>query len=174
MHSRKSELVPGSAVVLLGLSILWRSWSYGWVLPGGEIGPGFLPGISGASMAALGTFLVIKALVTSRASFGVQESPAGQEGHPTSRFDAPSGVHRQLKTPQLRRPVLVILLTLACVLAIRWVGFILAFGFFMLIVLVFVEKVGSLRAVLYAGGVSTAIWLVFVVGLQIPLPGPDL
>lgn len=147
-----ADLVGAILLVSIGAAFALGGVSYGVFGEGGRIGPGFMPFMTGALVAAFGALVGIGAFRRSRRSEDAPVPGTAEE------------------TASTRTVGVVFAMTLAAILLTTVAGFLPAFGLLVFALVRFVEKGSLLAAVALGAGASAAAWLVFVLFLRIPLP----
>ncbi len=154
MKEKAPDLIGAGLLVVLGAAFAVGAAS-GFELfgDGGRIGSGFMPFAAGVLLVVFGAMVGGQALLwrPSEAT-GEPEDESGEEG---SRYTA--GV--------------VFGLTFVAVLLIPVLGFLVSFGLLVFALVRFVEGEGWLLGAGMGIGAAVLTWLVFVLFLQIPLPG---
>lgn len=150
---RRGDVIAGLALAALGTSVAVQSLTWQVLGPAGP-GPGFFPLIYGGLMVALSLALVVRA--TTRRRPGA-EPVAAPLGEPAAGTDP-------------RAAVAIWLLFVAAIAAIKFIGFLVAFGLLLLLAsrLVFARPLWQGAAAAIIGPVL--FWLVFVLALQVRLP----
>jgi hypothetical protein len=173
----KSELVAdliGSAVLVsLGVVMAILSVDYELVGKRGLIRPGFMPFLAGSLMALFGAAVGLTALRRRRLSVVQERQTAESESlrpaPAAARLEmAPEGASRV--SAQSRRVMVVFGATLATILAAPVIGFVLAFGLLVFVLLAIVEREPLWLGLLISVLASAGTWLIFVYFLRIPLP----
>lgn len=142
---------------------------------GGRIGPGFMPFCGGLALACFAVWALAESFVR-----GAREQPAGAPSDPagtpagtsagTSAGTDPSG--EQPAAGGSERRVLLVFVLTAAAFALSYVtGFLLAFGLLICALLWFVEREKPWLAVTVGAVATLGSWAVFVLMLQVPLPG---
>lgn len=182
---RLPDLAGGALLTLLGVAVAVASAGYGLFGEGSRLAPGFTPFLTGTVLALLGAGIAARALrPTSPPAHpdepaGPQEPPdrvpsgpvadapvsLGQVAHAEEGGAAPeaSGRHTRMVT-------VVYALCAATILLTPLLGFLLAFGLLVLVLVVAVERRGLLPGAALAAGATAAAWLVFERFLAVPLP----
>ena len=152
---RLGEATVYGVLVLLGVGVAWASLGFGLFLDNGQVGPGLLPAISGALLAALGATLLVRT-----------------RNAPTEEPAEVGGIDIQGRTAKARVRQLWIVfgLLLATIVAVNVLGFLIAFGLFVLVVSTWVERRKVLPSLAMTVGACAVIYAVFVVFLRVPLP----
>lgn len=142
-------------LTLLGVGVAWASVGFGLTLDNGQVGPGLLPAVSGALLAVLGMALLLRTRRTPAAE------PAGDNG---------VDIHGRTPEARIRQLRIVFGLLLATIVAVNVLGFLIAFGLFVLVVSTWVERRKLLPSLVMTVAACAVIYAVFVVFLRVPLP----
>ncbi|MFC5829115.1 tripartite tricarboxylate transporter TctB family protein [Nonomuraea insulae] len=144
----RGESAVWALLVCLSVAMAAVSFGYGITKEGGQVGPGFLPLVSGVALAVLSAALLTQSVRRTQETSEEEVDPA-----------------------RIRTLWTVFGLLLVALLLVPLLGFLVAFGLLVFAVSAFVEK----RRVLPAAGVAVAatlvIYAVFVLFLAVPLPG---
>ncbi|MFC4113566.1 tripartite tricarboxylate transporter TctB family protein [Nonomuraea zeae] len=143
----RGESAVWALLVCLSAAMAAVSFGYGITKEGGQVGPGFLPLVSGVALALLSAACLLQS---------VRRAAPDEEGADPRRI-------RTLWT--------VFALLLVAVLLVPLTGFLVAFGLLVFAVSAFVEKQRPLPAAGVAVAATLAIYAVFVLFLAVPLPG---
>ena len=149
---------------------------------GGRIGPGFMPFCAGLALACFAVWALAESFVrgtpakTAGALSGAAEPSAGTDAAGTDAVGTdPAGERPPGERPAAggseRRVVLVFVLTVAAFALSYVTGFLLAFGLLVCALLWFVEREKPWLAVSIGAVATLGSWSVFVLMLQVPLPG---
>ena len=141
------DLVGGFLLAALGAALAAGATGYGVTTAEGRLGPGFMPFAVGLLLALFGGLVCVQALWGGRGSGEAGESAGG------------------------RSVAAVFALTLLAILLTPVIGFLPAFGLLVFALARFVEGEGWTAAALLGAVGAAAAWAVFVLFLQIPLPG---
>jgi hypothetical protein len=152
VKTKAPDLAGSGLLVVLGAVLAFASQTnYELFGEGGRIGPGFMPFFSGLLLLVFGVTIGLGALV-------------GGPGDPEE-----AGVGDRPEAPRYAVGV-VFALTLAAIVLIPVLGFLVSFGLLIFVLVSFVEREGVLRGLVLGAGAAGLAWLVFVYFLQIPLP----
>lgn len=186
MSNRHRALLTGLATVGIGLTIVLLSQSYPWIREGGQVGPGFIPGLSGLVLLLTGIILTIQSLAPQREAYnadrsrhhGGEESSRGQgqEKEPVWLRNYSGGSEKKSSEAAgsqsfwSGKAAGVLLLSAVAVYASSYIGLLPA-----LIILVFaiskiVEHERLSTSLIMSAGTGGVVWLLFVYILNIPLP----
>ncbi|MFC7099981.1 tripartite tricarboxylate transporter TctB family protein [Nonomuraea rubra] len=143
----RGEGAVWALLVCLSVAMAGASFGYGVTKDGGEIGPGFLPLVSGVALALLSAACLLQS---------VRRQAAERE-------EADPGRVRTLWT--------VFGLLLVALLLVPLTGFLVAFGLLVFAVSAFVEKQPLVPAAGIAAAATLVIYAVFVLFLAVLLPG---
>ncbi|WP_246536609.1 tripartite tricarboxylate transporter TctB family protein [Saccharopolyspora endophytica] len=142
-------------LVVLGAGFAFSAPVYGVVGEQARIGPGFVPMVAGGLLAVLAAVLLRRQLS--------QPVPAGETGSGTDDFGRTAGQRAWI----LRRVFVLLPVT---VLAVPVVGMVCAFGGLVLVISTWLEGRRVLPAAAFSVAVAGGVWVVFAVGLAVPLP----
>lgn len=153
------DLIGSGLLVALGLTFAVGATRYGVYTEGGRLGPGFMPLAAGILLALFGAMVGAEALLRRTPP----TAPTGAEtlaeqGRERSGYSVP----------------LIFGLTLAAIILIPFLGFLLAFGLLVFALVVFVERFSMPVGIAMCVGAVLMAWLIFSVFLRIPLPGGAL
>lgn len=170
----RTDALSGAVVACVGVYVLYESLSYGWFAEAGQMGPGFVPGVSGAFMLGLGLIIALHGL---RRGIARQGGLRGGR-HPTRTTEHTSTPTDSAHTEQsagnesqhLRRALVVLGLVLVAIFLARWIGLLPALGSLVFVLAALIEREGVVRSAVYAITLSVAAWLVFGWFLNVPLP----
>jgi hypothetical protein len=157
--TRTGEVAAYGVLTLLGVVAAVVGRGYGLVLPNGQVGPGMVPTVSGALLAVLGAVLL------GRAVREHLRAPAAEPEDPDVR-----DIFGRTKSERVRHLWVVFGLLLAAIFAVSALGFLVAFGAFVLVVSTWVERRRPVSSLVITVGAVAFIYLVFVVFLRVPLP----
>jgi putative tricarboxylic transport membrane protein len=148
------RLVQGEAAVwalltCLALGMAAASFGFGITGEGGQVGPGFLPLVSGVLLAGLSAATLVGTL----------------------RRTAPEQPVEQAERRRVRTLWIVFAMLLAALLLVPVTGFLVAFGLLVFAVSAFVERRRPVPALVVAVVATLVIYAVFVLFLNVPLPG---
>jgi hypothetical protein len=167
MGQRRGERILCGVLAAGGLAMAIGSFGYHLFGQGGRIGPGFMPFCGGLALACFAAWALAESFVrgareqTAGAPSGSGETSAGTD--PAGEQPAASGSER--------RVLLVFVLTVAAFALSYLTGFLLAFGLLICALLWFVEREKPWLAVGIGAVATLGSWAVFVLMLQVPLPG---
>ncbi|GAA4282654.1 hypothetical protein GCM10022261_01850 [Brevibacterium daeguense] len=173
-----ADVVGTSVLGLVGLFAAVMGLRYGVTAEGGQVGPGFLPLVTGgfvvlASLAELvrmfffetttyeGSFMQVVEEVEEEAREAVAE--AGEHNPELDTFGRTSG--------ERRRAILLIFgILFAAVVLIPVIGLLLALTLMVMSILIFVERKSIVVALVVAAAAFAVIYVIFVLGLRVPVP----
>lgn len=147
-------------VVVLGAIAVTTALGYGLLTAEGEIGPGFLPAVAGGVMALAAGLDAVRNLARPPAEEDTVQETAGSE----------VDIHGRDAATRRRQLWMVICLVVATVALVAVLGFLLAFALLVVACAVLVERRRLVPSLVTAALVAAGVWLVFVLGLGIPLP----
>jgi hypothetical protein len=149
--ARAIELATYAVLAVAGAGVAAGSFSYGLLVDGGLVGPGLLPLVAGVLVFAFSGALLARAW---RGQVPVDDAPV---------------------EPRRVRVVWVVFgLLLVTLLLAPLIGFLPAFGLFVFVVSRFVERRPWWWSVVVAVLAGVVLYVVFVVFLNVPLPGGPL
>jgi putative tricarboxylic transport membrane protein len=154
---RMGEVAVFGVLTLLGVGVAWASLDYGLTLENGQVGPGLMPAVSGVLLAALGVALLVR-------TRGAGPTEAATEE------DDEVDIHGRTRPARIRQLWIVFALLLATIVAVNVLGFLVAFGGFVLVVSTWVERRRVLSSLALTATACAVIYAVFVVFLRVPLP----
>jgi putative tricarboxylic transport membrane protein len=143
----RGEAVVWAVLVCLSVAMAAASFGYGITKDGGQVGPGFLPLVSGVALAVLSAVCLLQSVRSA--------APASEEGDPQ----------------RVRTLWTVFAMLLGALLLVPLTGFLVAFGLLVFAVSAFVEKQRVVSAAGVAVAATLVIYAVFVLFLGVPLPG---
>ncbi|MFI7633521.1 tripartite tricarboxylate transporter TctB family protein [Nonomuraea sp. NPDC049400] len=143
----RGESVVWAVLVCLSVAMAAASFGYGIIKDGGQVGPGFLPLVSGVALAVLSAACLLRSVRGA--------APASAEGDPQ----------------RVRTLWTVFAMLLVALLLVPLTGFLVAFGLLVFAVSAFVEKQRVVSAAGVAVAATLVIYAVFVLFLGVPLPG---
>lgn len=166
MRRLHADLVITGVLVTTGLAMAVYAISYRVVSADGGIGPGFMPFAAGLALAGFSGLAGAQIIVRNRRGTGDGvDQPPGVAGDESDEPRVRTYVAAE------RRVSLVFVLILGAILLSSLVGFLVAFGLLVFVLLAVVER----ERVWLAGTITVVAvgfcYLVFVQTLQIPLPG---
>lgn len=180
-----SDLIGTGILAVLGLVAVVMGLGYGFIGENDQIGPGFMPVLTGAfilvaSLAEIGRLLFGPKDKASAGLGGVAEelsaeaSAAQQAAHGESETRNEDGEEVDTfgrTAKQRRRTVpLIFAVVLAAILLTQVIGMLLALTVMMFAIVVFIEKKPLLPSMLTSLAVLGAAYLIFVQMLGVPLP----
>jgi putative tricarboxylic transport membrane protein len=154
---RTGEAVVYGVLVLLGVGVTWASFGYGLTLDNGQVGPGLMPAASGTLLALLGIVLLSRTV-------------RGEMTEARTEQDGGVDIYGRTARARVRQLWVVFGLLLATIIAVSLLGFLVAFGAFVLIVSTWVERRRVVPSVAMTIGACAVVYVVFVVFLRVPLP----
>ncbi|MQA07440.1 MAG: tripartite tricarboxylate transporter TctB family protein [Pseudonocardiaceae bacterium] len=139
-----------------GLAVAASAVGYRIFVEESRIGPGFLPLVARLLLAVLASVLLVKQMRAPRA----EQEPSHEDVDHTGRTT-------EQRTRVLRRVFALLFVTL---LAVQYLGIVLAFGLLVLVISTWLEGRRPLPAVLMSATSAAAMYVVFAVFLRVPLP----
>lgn len=159
MRQKAPDLIGAGILVALGVVFAVGALSGLEVIDErGRIGPGFMPFATGLLLALFG------AMVGGGTLLRREAEADGNAGEAEAPEDSEEGGSRYTVG-------VVFGLTLVAVLLIPVLGFLVSFGLLVFAVITFVEREGPILGLGLGTGAAVLTWVVFVLFLQIPLPG---
>lgn len=158
MKEKAPDLIGAALLVALGAAFAVGALTGLEVVnEKGRIGSGFMPFATGLLLVLFGAMVGVEALLRGRGDVEevVESDVAEPEDEEGSRY----------------KTGIVFALTLAAVLLVSVVGFLVSFGLLVFALVKFVERESLLLAIVMGVGAAIFTWAVFVLFLQIPLPG---
>lgn len=143
---RRGNIVSGIVLACLGVYIVTQARSWDYLAPEGP-GPGFFPLWYGVAMIALSLALVVQSLKP-----------------------APDGEGKPVKWREVARVLMVWLAFVACVASLKFLGFVLGFGLFVLFLVRGIYGRPWPAALAVAVGCAAGFYLLFAVALSVRLP----
>jgi putative tricarboxylic transport membrane protein len=194
--AQRGGLIASAVLTVLGVAAVLGGLGYGVTVEDGEIGPGFLPVLSGALVAVFGLLDVI-GRVRRRSDLPTQAElildtvddefvdddilntvhPSNDPGAASTSTQSINTVRRdavdifgRTQTQRNRMLAVVIGLTILTLLAVQVVGFLISFVLLLFVIAVFVERRSLLPSALVALAAGGVTYGIFVVLLRVPLP----
>jgi putative tricarboxylic transport membrane protein len=194
--AQRGGLIASAVLAVIGVAAVLGGLGYGVTVEGGEIGPGFLPVLSGGLVAVFAILDLIgrvrnrhdlptqAELILDTAHSDVDDAglrhtvyPASDPGAASTSTQAVGMAKRDTvdifgRTQKQRNKMLgiVIGLVILTLLAVQVVGFLIAFVLLLFVVAVFVERRSLLPSALVALVAGAVTYGIFVVLLRVPLP----
>lgn len=168
------DFIGSSLLVVLGAAFAVGSLQFEIVRDSGEIGPGFIPFVSGILLVVFGAMVGIGTWWRVHPTHGAdqtEESRDAESEEPTEPEEGAQSGDAESQEERWRYSVGPVfgLLVVAIVL-IPILGFLVSFGLLMFALVRFVEQEKTLFAALLSAGAVGAAWVIFIRFLQIPLP----
>jgi hypothetical protein len=136
------------------------SLGYGIVKDDGEVGPGFLPLVTGLLLAALAAGSLVRT---------VRHIPSEPAAPRPDEADADDQGRTEAQRVKILRIVFV--MVLGAILLVPITGFLVAFGLLVFAISALVEGRRPLPAVAVSVATVAVIYAIFVLFLHVPLPG---
>lgn len=153
MGRRTPDLIGAGLLVILGAAFAVGSLlGYEVIDERSRIGPGFMPFATGLMLVLFGALVSVEALMGAR---GAEEEAGTDNEEEGSSYNVG----------------LIFVLTLAAILLVPLLGFLISFGLLIFALVKFVERESLLLGAGMGAGAALFTWVVFVLFLQIPLPG---
>ncbi len=163
-------------LVLVGGYAFVESFEYGWFNEGNRVGPGLLPAVTGGLVALVAAVLIVGTFRDGRSEGGglakVAEATLGEAAGPAENDGSDDDVDIFGRTAaQRNRQLAVVTVALVVALvAVPVVGLLVALGLFSLFVSIVVERRPWLPSILITVVAVAAVYGVFAVFLEVPLP----
>lgn len=194
--AQRGGLIASAVLTVIGVAAVLGGLGYGVTVEDGEIGPGFLPVLSGGLVAIFGVLDLI-GRVRRRSDLPTQAElildtvddefedddirgtvhPANDPGAASTSTQSINTLKRdavdifgRTQTQRNRMLAVVIGLTILTLLAVQVVGFLIAFVLLLFVIAVFVERRSLLPSALVALAAGGVTYGIFVVLLRVPLP----
>lgn len=142
----RGDVVSGSALAALGVYIVLEARNWDYTAPEGP-GPGFFPMWYGIVMIGLALALVAKNL-----------------------FAAPQPGRKPVRWGEIERVLRVWIAFAICVASLKYLGFVLGFGLFVLFLVRVMYGRPWHSAAAVAAGAAAGFYLLFAVALDVRLP----
>jgi putative tricarboxylic transport membrane protein len=182
--AQRGGLIAGIVLAAIGAAAVLGGLGYGVTVDGGEIGPGFLPVLAGALVAAFAVLDVIGRLrrrsgVPSQAELildTVDDTDYADPGAASTSTQLMSHVGDDAdiygRTQKQRNRILAKVLGIVVVtlLLVQVVGFLIAFVLMLFVVAFVIERRRLLPSVLVALAAGAVTYGIFVALLRVPLP----
>ena len=171
-------------IAVLGASAVAGGFGYGALLEEGRIGPGFLPILAGATVAVCAALDVVFRLRKRRAEPVAQTVPGHPaddtatavplaDGEVTAVPASDLDIFGRTQQQRNRMLVIVIAMTVATLVLVPLLGFLLSFGLLLIAISVLVEKRKLVPSVLVTVVALAVAYGIFAIVLRVPLPvGP--
>ncbi|MGH3424201.1 MAG: tripartite tricarboxylate transporter TctB family protein [Nocardioidaceae bacterium] len=171
----RGEIVAFGLLTALGAVVLATSFGYGILLEGDRVGPGFMPMVLGALLVLLGGGQLATRVRRPAADRRVPDRQPPEPELPEPELSEADGEGSDAlgrtashRTRQLWMVGAAIVVTL---LVIPYLGFLLGFGLMVLFITAVVERRPWPSAVLISVVAAGVVYGVFVVFLNVPMPG---
>lgn len=170
---RAGEATVYGVLALLGGVAAVVGSGYGLLQDGGRVGPGLVPTVAGALLALLAMVLMVRA-VRERRGRARAKAPSTAPVVDEPVADQPATDEPDLfgrtQAERVRHLWVVFGLLLVTIVAVTLLGFLVAFGAFVLVVSIWVERRRPAGSLVIAVAASAVIYLVFELFLRVPLP----
>jgi putative tricarboxylic transport membrane protein len=194
--AQRGGLIASAVLAVLGVAAVLGGLGYGVTVEGGEIGPGFLPVLSGGLVAVF-AILDLVGRLRNRNDLPTQAElildtvddefedddlrgtvhPANDPGAASTSTQSINTLKRDAvdifgRTQKQRNKMLAVVigLVILTLLAVQVVGFLISFVLLLFVVAVFVERRSLLPSALVALVAGAVTYGIFVVLLRVPLP----
>jgi putative tricarboxylic transport membrane protein len=194
--AQRGGLIASAVLAVLGVAAVLGGLGYGVTVEGGEIGPGFLPVLSGGLVAVFAILDLVGRLrnrndLPSQAELILDTvddefedddlrgavHPANDPGAASTSTQSINTLKRDAvdifgRTQKQRNKMLAVVigLVILTLLAVQVVGFLISFVLLLFVVAVFVERRSLLPSALVALVAGAVTYGIFVVLLRVPLP----
>ncbi len=159
------DLLGAALLVMIGGAFIFGSLGLEVINQQGRIAPGFMPFATGLLLAVFGAMVGAQALLRSRRPHE-EEAPQSAQAQSAQAESGDGGVEEGSRYTV----AIVFGLTLAAILLIPLLGFLVSFGALVFVLVKFIEKGSLFIATLLGIGSAAITWAVFVLFLRIPLP----
>jgi putative tricarboxylic transport membrane protein len=165
--ARSGEVGVYALMTVIGVVATVMGRGYGLTVEGGRVGPGMVPTVAGATVAVLGLVLLLQAgrRAAAEALDAVPVADPVREAD-----DEETDLFGRTEKQRVRQLWIVFALLLATLFAVTWLGFLVGFGVFILVVSTVVEKRRPVPSALVALAACVFVYLVFELFLRVPLP----
>lgn len=143
---RRGDFVSGVVLACLGVYIVTQARSWDYLAPEGP-GPGFFPLWYGVAMIALSLALVVQSLKTS-----------------------PDAQGKPIQWREVGRVLTVWLAFVVCVASLKFIGFVLAFGLFVLVLVRGIYRRPWPASLTIAVSCTASFYGIFALALGVRLP----
>jgi hypothetical protein len=168
MREGVPDFIGSSLLVVLGAAFVVGSLQFEIVRESGEIGPGFMPFVSGILLVVFGAMVGVGTWWRVRPTDGPDQSRETPEAEPEEDAQSEDAGSQEDRWRYSVGPAFGLLAV--AILLIPVLGFLVSFGLLMFALVRFVEQEKTLSAALLSVGAVAAAWLIFIRFLQIPLP----
>jgi putative tricarboxylic transport membrane protein len=194
--AQRGGLIASVVLAVIGVAAVLGGLGYGVTVEDGEIGPGFLPVLSGGLVAVFAILDVVgrlrrrsdlptqAELILDTVGDDYEDDDLRDTVHPANDPGAASTSTQSINTlkresvdifgrtqKQRNRMLAVVIgLVILTLLAVQVVGFLIAFVLLLFVVAVFVERRSLLPSALVALAAGAVTYGIFVVLLRVPLP----
>lgn len=159
-----------AALVLIGVTAAIGSFQYPILVSGNRVGPGLLPMVFGILLTICGVALLISSVRASASTAAGGNAGVNQGSAPSDDDTDASG---KTAKQRVRHLWVVFGLLLVAIVLVYPLGFLTAFGLFVLAVSAGVERQPIVKSLLSAIAAVVVTYLLFVAFLSVPLPaGP--
>lgn len=180
-----SDVVGTAILAAIGAFALVMGFGYGFLEEGGQVGPGFLPVVTGgfilvASLAEIarmylshgrsgGSLMDFTEAIEEEAKAAIGQS-AGSEAATTDESAEQRDTFGRTSSERNWAIVKVFGILLVALLLMPWIGLLLSLTAMVLAIVLWVERKPLLPSVLTAAGAFGGAYIVFVQALGVPLP----
>lgn len=169
--------VAFGALAAIGGFAFIESFHFGWLKEGNRVGPGLLPAVTGGLILIVSLALLVSSLRNRTAKeHGLAEIAHATigDGDGVQSADSPDDeepdIFGRTAAQRLRQLQLVTAAVIVALLLVPLLGLLVAMLVFCLFVSIVVEGRPWLASVVVNGASITAVWAVFAVFLEVPLP----
>lgn len=179
----RSDVVGTTLVLVVGLVVAVMGWGYGFQADNGQVGPGFLPVLTGGFIVAASVLELIRMFVAptspvegsfmegvekveARAKEELDRAKAETRGGTREELDVFGRSHKQ----RGRAVQLVFGVMFLAILLIPVLGLLLSMTLMTFVILRFIEGKGWIISAAVSAGAFTFFFLIFRLALSLPLP----
>lgn len=176
-----SDVAGTSILLVVGLVAVGMGLNYGFFREDGRIDAGFMPVVTGAFIALASALELVRMYVAPQSSvegsfMEVVEKVEKEAQQAVGAADPGEGEIPAIAAKGQRQGAVFIVFAGmgVTILAIQFIGLLLSLGLMVLAILTLVERKPVLRSVIVASVTLLVLWLVFSLGLNVPLPRGSL
>ncbi|GAA5165674.1 hypothetical protein GCM10011366_05080 [Ornithinimicrobium tianjinense] len=179
----RADVIGTAIVLVVGLVVAVMGWGYGFQADNGQVGPGFLPVLTGSFIVVAsalellrmflaptapveGSFMEGVEKVEARAKEELARAMAESGGGEKEELDVFGRTHRQ----RGRAVQLVFGVMFVAILLIPLLGLLLSMTLMTFVILRFIESRGWLMSAAVSAGAFLFFFLIFRLALGLPLP----
>lgn len=179
----RSDVVGTAIVLVVGLVVVVMGWGYGFREDNGQVGPGFLPVLTGGFIVVASALELIRMFVAptssvdgsfmegvekveARAKEELARATAERGGRDKEELDVFGRTHKQ----RGRAVQLVFGVMFVAILLIPVLGLLLSMTLMTFVILRFIERRGWVISAAVSAGAFLFFFLIFRLALGLPLP----